>query len=107
MKILEVRILVPDEAEEIDLEVFGEHLQEYIPAEADECHEGFEVKDVTFEIKKERRLATLTLEQDHRWDTLFAIEANSGTNDDAAASAAWEGMCEEWPELRKFDGCKA
>lgn len=105
MRVMEVRILISDDAEEVSLNSFGEHLQEYIPAESESDYFGFEVQDVTFEIR-DKNLATLTPEQSKRWDTLFAIEANSGTNDDAAARAAWAGMCEEWPELRKFDGCK-
>jgi hypothetical protein len=49
--------------------------------------------------KRQIQKTTLTLAQQKRWCQLFEIEANSGTNTDAASSAAWAGLVEEFPEL--------
>jgi len=35
---------------------------------------------------------------------LFSHSCNSGMDDLAADKAAWAGLCEEWPELKKYDG---
>ena len=54
-----------------------------------------------------RKVATLTPEQDARWETLFAIEVNGGASEREADARAWDGLCEEWPELAKCDGAAA
>ena len=53
-----------------------------------------------------RKLATLTPLEDKRWEQLFSHNVNSGMNDRAADEEAWQGLCEEFPRLRKYDGCK-
>jgi hypothetical protein len=54
-----------------------------------------------------KRLATLTAEEDARWDTLFPLAVNEGMTDEQAAADAWAGLQEEFPRLRSFDGCHA
>lgn len=49
-------------------------------------------------------LAKLTLEQDARWDKLIELALGQGMSDEAASEDAWLGLCEEWPELKKYDG---
>jgi len=52
------------------------------------------------------KLTQLTPEQDKVWQSLFAIAANNGASDAEADREAWEGLCEQFPELRAFDGCE-
>jgi hypothetical protein len=51
--------------------------------------------------------AKLTELQDKRYGQLFEIGKGQGMSDLAADCEAWEGLCEEWPELREFDGAEA
>lgn len=53
--------------------------------------------------------AILTQEQDKRYGQLFEIAMNGDAegDEDRADGDAWEGLCEEWPELRQFDGAEA
>jgi hypothetical protein len=53
-----------------------------------------------------RTLATLTPEQDKVWTKLFEIEANNGCSDSEADRRAWAGLCEQWPELAQYEGCR-
>ncbi len=53
-----------------------------------------------------KKLATLTVEQDKIWTKLFEIAANSGATDSQADKIAWTGLCEQFPNLRAYDGCK-
>jgi len=53
-----------------------------------------------------KNLVTLTPEQDKRYEQLFALAASGGLSDAEADEEAWAGLCEEWPELAAFDGCK-
>jgi len=57
-------------------------------------------------MKKAKKLATLTVEQDSVWTKLFSSNVNSGMNERAADREAWSGLCEQFPELRAFDGAK-
>lgn len=52
-------------------------------------------------------LAILTVEQDARWSQLMELAWNMGMSDDDASDDAWQGLCEEWPELARFDGARA
>jgi hypothetical protein len=60
-------------------------------------------------------LAILTVEQDARYGQLFELAANELDEDalgedkvnELADADAWQGLCEEWPELAKFDGARA
>lgn len=49
-------------------------------------------------------LAKLTPEQDARWGKLMELALGQGMTDEQAAEDAWLGLCEEWPELKRFDG---
>ena len=51
-----------------------------------------------------KNLAALSPEQDYRFGQLFGWACEEGMDDDAACSEAWRGICEEWPELAKYDG---
>ena len=55
---------------------------------------------------RKRKLATLTPEQDKVWVALFTLNLNNGMTETQADEDAWQGLCEQFPELRKFDGCK-
>lgn len=58
-------------------------------------------------IKKARRkLATLTPEQDKVWVSLFTLNVNNGMTELQADEDAWQGLTEQFPELKKFDGAK-
>lgn len=48
--------------------------------------------------------ATLTVEENKRWEQLMAIGLNNGLADEQADKEAWEGLCEEFPRLRKYSG---
>jgi hypothetical protein len=50
------------------------------------------------------RLPHLTPEQDRIWTTLFSLAVNHGATDAEADREAWDGLCEQSPELRRFDG---
>ena len=61
-----------------------------------------------------RLFATLTPAQDARYGQLFQIAAEqlpastNETDQNAVADAeAWKGLCEEWPELKQYDGAKS
>jgi len=53
-----------------------------------------------------RKLATLTPAQDYRYGQLFEIACGQGMSSAKADAEAWRGLCEEWPELKKFDGAQ-
>lgn len=53
-----------------------------------------------------RKLVELTAEQDRVWQSLFAIAANNGATDERADREAWDGLCEQFPKLKQFDGCE-
>ena len=53
---------------------------------------------------RQRKLVTLTPEQDRIWQSLFAISANNGADDEEADREAWEGLVEQFPELAQYDG---
>lgn len=53
-----------------------------------------------------KRLVTLTSEQDKIWVKLFENAANGGATDLQADKLAWEGLCEQFPHLRVFDGAR-
>lgn len=42
----------------------------------------------------------LTELQRQRWEQLFSMCLNNGMTEEEADAEAWEGLCEEWPELR-------
>lgn len=50
--------------------------------------------------------AILGVEQDKIWTKLFEIAANEGATNSEADKRAWTGLCEQFPELRSFDGCE-
>lgn len=52
------------------------------------------------------KLVKLTPEQDKRWGQLMGIAWGMGMSDAKAAHEAWQGLCEEWPELAKYDGAE-
>lgn len=54
-----------------------------------------------------RKLVQLTAEQNKVWTKLFEHEANSGCSGKEADRRAWVGLCEQYPELRQYDGAKA
>jgi hypothetical protein len=54
-----------------------------------------------------RKLATLTIAENKRWEWLFSWAVNNGYTQRAADKEAWKGLCEEFPRLRKFDGARA
>jgi hypothetical protein len=54
-----------------------------------------------------RKLAKLTPEEDKVWVTLFAIAINGGASSRDADREAWEGLCEQFPELKEYDGALA
>jgi len=55
----------------------------------------------------ERNKAILTVEQDARYSQLMELAYGLGMDDTQADEDAWQGLCEEWPELAKFDGAQA
>jgi len=58
-------------------------------------------------MKKVRKLATLTAEENKAWEKAFAFHVDSGMSDARADRATWKDLCAEFPRLRKFQGCKA
>lgn len=53
-----------------------------------------------------KKLATLTAEEKKVWGSLFTHNVNSGMRVKQADADAWRGLCEQFPRLRKYDGCK-
>lgn len=54
-----------------------------------------------------RKLAVLTAEEKHAWESYFAFYVDEGLKDDEADSAAWKDLQDEFPRLKEFDGCEA
>jgi hypothetical protein len=50
--------------------------------------------------------ATLTKMQDYRYGQLFSMAAGNGASDLKADAEAWQGLCEEWPELSNYNGAR-
>lgn len=52
-------------------------------------------------------LATLTEDENARWEDLFQHYANTpGVTPDGADELTWQDMLKEFPRLKDFDGCK-
>lgn len=59
------------------------------------------------EEEEDDNLATLTPEQDVRWQQAFDYWLNvEGTTEEKADEYAWEDLVKEYPELAKFEGCR-
>lgn len=57
---------------------------------------------------EDRNLATLTAEQDRAWTHAFNYYVEEeGETDEDADKHAWIDLVKEFPELAKFDGCRA
>jgi len=65
-----------------------------------------ERRDVSNARVKTLKLVKLNEVQDVRWGQLMGIAWGMGLNDEQAASEAWDGLCEEWPELKQYDGAE-
>ena len=55
---------------------------------------------------QESKTTILTPEEDARWQQLFALGMNQGMTESQADYDAWIGLQEEFPRLRKYDGCE-
>jgi hypothetical protein len=56
-----------------------------------------------------RKLVRLTRKEAKAWDFAFAMYAeptSSKKRDKQAAEMAWRDMQEDFPRLKKYDGCK-
>ena len=65
--------------------------------------------DLNFSHRKKtmaKNLAKLTPAEDKVWSDAFEFYVNAGKTDRMADKYAWRDVCEQFPRLKKFDGCK-
>ena len=53
-----------------------------------------------------RKLVILKPLENKRWEQLFSWAMNNGYTEARADREAWKGLCEEFPRLRKYSGCR-
>jgi hypothetical protein len=52
------------------------------------------------------RIATLNAQENHSWEFAFAYYLQSGLGEKQADELAWADLAEEFPRLKKFQGCR-
>lgn len=55
---------------------------------------------------KKKKLATLTMIEDRYWVNYFEFYTNEGLTDTKAGQRAWKALQDDFPRLKKYDGCK-
>jgi hypothetical protein len=58
-------------------------------------------------MKKVRKHAVLTAEENKAWEFAFSFHLDNGLSESRADKAAWKDVQAEFPRLRAFSGCKA
>ena len=59
-------------------------------------------------MKKNKKLATLTLAENSAWETAFTYALHELHYGPARADGyAWRDLCKQFPRLRAFEGCRA
>lgn len=72
---------------------------------------GFRVVDAdeyvsNFKSERRKELATLTPEENAAWERYFELGVLDGMVDAQADEFAWLALCNDFPRLRGFGGCK-
>jgi hypothetical protein len=55
--------------------------------------------------EKRKRLARLTPQEDRAWVIAFCYYVDEGRADLEADRLAWRDVCDEFPRLKRFNGC--
>jgi hypothetical protein len=56
-------------------------------------------------MKAQKRIAKLTVGENHAWEFAFCFYANDGKTDLQADKLAWRDLLLEFPRLRRYDSC--
>jgi hypothetical protein len=57
-------------------------------------------------MKAQKRIATLTPEENHAWEFAFCFHLDAGKTDLQADKLAWRDLRLAFPRLPQFDGCR-